>query len=191
MLFAIPELDNLTPETRAAVESITATAAAAFAARHTPVGLIARPMLLAYHNTTQSIATATWTAVNFNAEENWTAVPTVQAVPGLHSLSVRPDRFVVPRNRAGLVKVSGRITFAANATGSRGVSLASDDVIVRILDFRSPATTIGVSVVPFAVEYLAAGGEALGIQVYQNSGGALAIGNTAREFQNEVQIEFA
>lgn len=69
----------------------------------------------AFHNTTQSIANATFTAIGFNSE------PTNWDTDTIHSTSSNTSRFTL--TTAGLYLFNISVSFAANATGRRLVAV--------------------------------------------------------------------
>jgi hypothetical protein len=172
------------------LRAMTDEIAESFNAAHSPSNRTLRHVIQAYHTVTQSIPDIAWTAVEFNAETSFRTVDGVETPAGIHSKSLRSDRFIVPRERAGLVRVSGRIVFNFNATGARWVGLYSNGALVRYLANQMALTGAGATIVQFTVEHVAEPLDELAIWVSQNSGGSLNIGSGSRDLQNEITIEF-
>lgn len=132
----------------------------------------------AYHNTTQSIADSTWTALSLNSED--------YDVGTMHSTSVNTSRITVPTNHGGLYLVSGKACFGSNATGFRGVAIYKNGspVFVKQLQPVTGSLTIDeivASIVLVATDYLE-------VFAFQNSGGALNVGDAARQNSNHLQL---
>lgn len=189
MVIAIPNIDVLPVPVRVALEGMITTIVETFTHRHTADGVVVRQTLRAYHNTTQTLPTATWTPLTYNAEDDARGVAGVAVPDGVHSKTVRADRFIVPSTHAGLVRVRARVLFDINATGDRGVRLTVNGVAVAFGMVTAAAPTTS-TVLTCVFDYVCAAADEIAIEAYQSSGGNLAVGNAARAFANEVQIEF-
>jgi hypothetical protein len=119
----------------------------------------------AYHSTTQSISTATLTAVVFDSEEFDTS--------SIHSTAVNTSRFTVPAGKSGKWQFTGNLVWAPNATGQRqalwtvnGVAQRGTSIMVvpsvTTLYQNAPTVTLNLSV-----------GDYVQLFVYQDSGGNL------------------
>jgi hypothetical protein len=187
----IPNREKLSPDVRDALDALVATINQTWAVANDPNGERVRWVFVASHNTTQTLSTATWTAVEFNGEEDLRGVVGVSVPQGMHSTTTRPDRFLVPEGYAGRVRVRAAIGFAANATGSRGVRITKNGSDQRGgYVFTAAATAVGNTFLQVTWTGTVAVGDTLGVEAYQNSGGNLAIGNASTTAQNTVEIEF-
>lgn len=192
MRVIIPNRHDLPPGVAAALDAMAATINETSNVSQTADGRHLKTIFAAYHNTTQSINDATWTPVNYNAQTDLRGVNGVKVPVGVHDNSVSPNKFIVPRASAGLVRVRVRMSFAANATGIRGVRLTKNDSPVSYGPIVNGVTGSGV-VISNEFSVVLVGGDVVGVDAFQNSGGALTIGGLAsggREFQNEIEIEF-
>lgn len=77
----------------------------------------------AYHNTTQSITNATYTAVVFNSEEFDTHA--------IHDTSANTSRFVIPAGMGGKWRFTCNVAFAGNATGLRELWFKVNSAFVK------------------------------------------------------------
>lgn len=126
-----------------------------------------------YNNADLTIATATATALTFNSER-WDDA-------AIHSTSTNTGRLTVPA--PGRYSVGAHVRFASNATGFRVVYLYVNSTLIAI-DAR-PAVNGGPTDISITTEWEAAAGDYFTVQVYQSSGGNLAVtaaGNYSPEF---------
>lgn len=123
------------------------------------------PSCQAYHNTTQAIATGTWTALTWNSE-NWDT-------DTIHDTSTNPTRFTT--TTAGLYLAQINATWAANATGLRGFGIRSDGSTFLGSDVRlnhgagSFVTISGAWIISLT------GSQYVEFVGYQESGGSLNV----------------
>lgn len=126
------------------------------------------PTWAIYRDTTQSINNNTWTFVNFTGEDTDTG--------GMHS--VVTNTFAVTINQPGLYSISGKGAFTANATGQRAVRLVKNNVVINgssVIFNNVGASNVASAPTPTCYVQCAVN-DVLGVQVWQQSGGAL---NTA------------
>lgn len=125
----------------------------------------------AYNDGVQSIAHNTATAVTFNTDE-WDT-------NSIHSTSANTSRLTIPADKAGRWEFHYRVAFAPSGTGVR----------VAFLKVNGATDAIGSSVVSQAntpvqnsivgvLQIDLAAGDYVELFVYQDSGGALNIGNS-------------
>jgi len=124
------------------------------------------PEVLAYNNTTQSIAHNTATAMAMNAER--------MDSDALHDNVTTNSQLKVPV--PGLYQITGSVEFAANATGIRTTELMLQGSVVLARDIRA-AMASGVTAVNINRLYRLNWGHYIEVRVTQTSGGALNIGN--------------
>jgi hypothetical protein len=134
-----------------------------------------------YHSTTQSLLNATYTAILFDSEDHDTF--------GMHSTSVNTSRLTIPAGGDGIYLVGGAVFYDGNATGVRVARLrkngttdiGSATLVAAVLS----GTGAGPIVQATCLASLVAGDyvELLG---YQDSGGALNVGNAARLAANQL-----
>lgn len=114
------------------------------------------------HSTTQSVTNATWTAMSADTEEYDT--------DAMHSTVTNNSRITIVT--AGLYLVTAAVSWAANATGSRGARLwLSGVAAVPGTVAQASATDSNVSTVTVTVSLSA--GAYIEVQGLQRSGGAL------------------
>jgi hypothetical protein len=126
------------------------------------------PTLYALGPTNQAIPNATWTDVTFNK-------PPVINAYGFASGSGTFVDAIMPLT--ALYLIMGEVTFAANATGTRGIRIVQDAVFPLGTNMV-PATLLGdgnQSLSTPTIQALVVTGHTLRIQCYQSSGGALNI----------------
>ena len=128
------------------------------------------PTWAIYRTAAQSINNNTWTFVNFDSEDTDTG--------NMHSTSV--NSFAVTINQPGLYAISGKAGFIPNATGQRAVRLnrtpsgGSPTVITGSSVLFNNVGASNVASAPTPTCYVQCGlGDVLGVQVWQQSGGAL------------------
>lgn len=134
------------------------------------------PMARVYNSTNFSVATATLTAVTFDSER--------YDIGSCHSTSSNTSRLTVPSGAGGVYAIGGCVQFAANATGTRSLSIRLNGT-----------TTIGVNsvvslsanafAIPVLCEYRLSAADYVELCIYQTSGGNLnaeAASNYSPEF---------
>lgn len=123
------------------------------------------PRAFAYHSTTQSIATGADTAVALDSEFVDSAT--------LHSIATNTSRITIPSGQDGWWLFTGRVEFAANATGQRKLILRLGGT-TEIAGVQLDAAA-GANVTKLAIAFMwnAAAAEYYELIVSQNSGGAL------------------
>lgn len=123
------------------------------------------PRCILTHNTTQSIANNTNTAVTFNTESSDPL--------GLHSTGTNPTRVTIPTGETGYYLLTGWLDFAANATGQRGIQLYLNAGL--LLQQRLDAAAAGDTYLTIAFVYALAAGDYVELGAFQTSGGALNV----------------
>lgn len=122
------------------------------------------PGCVVIRSTTQSLTTATPTKINFDAE-------TIDAW-GMHDTVTNNTRITVPR--AGRYWVSGRVAFAANATGQRRAYIGLNGSAIRYT--RGQSTDASTDYMQEIGELLdLAAGDYVELLGYQSSGGNLNV----------------
>lgn len=123
------------------------------------------PRALVTHNTTQSIANNTVTALAFNTEVSDSAT--------LHDTVTNNSRITVPAGQGGWWYFSGFAAFASNATGQRQVALRLNGT--TILGAQQVDTTAGSQETRLQTSFegVFVAGDYMEVVVLQNSGGAL------------------
>lgn len=134
----------------------------------------------AYHNTTQSLTSATPTALNFNSEDF--------DVGTMHDLVTNNTRVTIPTSNAGVYLVIGGTTFQANATGYRQLFLQKNGT-TALQDAVIPVNS-GSQVTAFQVLTVVslAAADYIELIATQNSGGALTAGNASRVDASFLQV---
>jgi hypothetical protein len=128
-----------------------------------------------YNSADIVLATAANTALTFNSERYDSDT--------LHSTSSNTSRLTVPYD--GYYLIGGSVRFAANATGSRSISLVvsnTSSIAGQNTDNLGAATTVQLTVV---AAYQLVAGDYVELFASQNSGGnlnVLAVGNLSPEF---------
>lgn len=133
---------------------------------------------VAYHNTTQSLTTATITPLSLNSEDTDPS--------GMHDLVVNNSRVTIPTGGDGLYLVVGGTSFAGNATGDREVMISKNGTLMQYAVLPVSATTTTVLQVTFIGAAVA--GDYFEVNGYQSSGGALNVGNAARALANSLSV---
>lgn len=130
-----------------------------------------RPHARVYNSTTQSLTTATQTAITFDSER--------VDVGGMHSTVTNTSRLTVPTGEGGWYRLGGCIEFAANATGYRNVSIRiNGTTYVAVQTSVSAGAGTGHRVM-VACEYQMAAGDYAELIGFQTSGGNLNSSNAA------------
>lgn len=116
--------------------------------------------------TTQSLTTATWTAITFASTETFD-------VGGMHSTASNQDRITIPAGEDGKYSFGGSIDFDNNVTGLRGVRFTKNGTAI------GPALTITsvgfCSIIAPAGFTSLAAGDILRLEARQDSGGNLDV----------------
>jgi len=116
-----------------------------------------------------SAGNTTFTSVAFNGTDE-------RDTDAYHDNVTNNDQIVIPTGLGGWYGFSGRIAFAANATGIRLARITVNGAdTLRTCAFQTPATGLA-SYVPIVGELLLAAGDVVRVQGYQASGGALNMG---------------
>lgn len=129
----------------------------------------------AYHNTTQSITTATWTQLSFNSEDFDNG--------GFHDTVTNNGRLTVPASQGGRYVIVGSAVIAAHATGARGLRILKNGTADTYLFMPSTGATFATIPTIVAIVSLAAA-DYVTLEVYQDSGTSLNAGNASHDFRN-------
>jgi hypothetical protein len=114
-------------------------------------------------NGNQSIPNNAWTLVNWNTN--------IYDDSNLHNTASN-NTFIYPKT-PGWYRVNGAVRFAANATGQRGIRIAKNGSDVsRTTVFGISSASVNTSVVTDIIVYLIPT-DSVGIEVFQDSSGAL------------------
>jgi hypothetical protein len=134
---------------------------------------------VAYHNTTQSINTATFTTLSFNSEDLDSGT--------VHDNATNNSRLTVPTGGDGGYLVKGRVNFATNTTGVRIAEILKNGGTV-IANVRTiPATGGSTTTMEVSSVLALVATDYVELRAYQDSGGALNTGDaTTRSIQNEL-----
>jgi hypothetical protein len=133
----------------------------------------------AFNSAVQSINTATWTVLTLDSED-WDT-------DTFHSTSSLTSRMTIPSGGDGFYAIHAKTRFAAHATGVfRGISIYKNGAAVRYLAqaVNNPTdcdVEIYVQLPLVATDYIECA-------AYQDSGGALNIGQAARTQSTELQV---
>lgn len=122
----------------------------------------------AYNSANISVSTATQTALTFNSEE-FDADPNGE----IHSTSSNTGRLTC--RTGGLYLITGNVTFAANSTGYRQVSVRFNGSAVVAQVVTQAVTTGDVTEVSLTTVYPLAATQYVELLVQQTSGGALNV----------------
>lgn len=139
------------------------------------------PVCVVTHGAVQSHTTsAAYEAVQFNTNGIDTH--------GLHNTATDNAVFQIPVGGAGIYLCVATVTFAANATGQRYCEWRTDgNTVLATGDSENGNATYRAYVKPWAVIRVAAM-DRIKLMAYQDSGGALNLGDTARAQQNQAAI---
>lgn len=121
-----------------------------------------------YRNTTQSISSSTWTAIQFNTERFNTGAMWVSGSNTRITFAV-----------AGRYVVSAGVTFASNATGVRDVAIYLNGANDIALDRRGSPGAVDLQV-SIATIYEFAAGNYIELRAWQNSGVSINAQSYAR-----------
>lgn len=131
-----------------------------------------------YHSTTQSIATSTSTALNFDSEDHDDY--------GMHSTSVNTSRITIPSGAGGVYLVSAAAVFATNAAGIRLIWIQKNGTTAVSTYAIQLGQSANVAIVQTQCLIALAAADYIEAMVFQDSGGALNVGNaTTRELRNQ------
>lgn len=129
----------------------------------TPFDGLGQMLCVVTDSSTQSIPASTWTALDWDQDTS--------DLCGLHNTGTNNN--VIYIKVPGWYTVSSRVRFAANATGDRRLRITKNGGTVdRTTVIEAPTASITCSVETSITLYLAAG-DRVGIEAYQDSGGAL------------------
>lgn len=131
-----------------------------------------KPMCRVYHNASQNIATATWTSVSMNSER--------YDVGGMHSTVTNTSRITIPSGGGGVYHLFGQVRFATNATGIRAVRLLLNGT-TSIAQRNNSATSTDPCHIGISCDYKLSAADYVEVQVYQASGGLLAVDSASAE----------
>jgi hypothetical protein len=138
--------------------------------------LLNPPAAMLRRTTTQSISTASWTAVAFTTEDLDTDVDGV----GGHDSSSNPSRYTA--RYPGWYLVGGGVCFAANTTGQRGTMWSVNGTFVNGSNSLLDATASQACGVPArAIQVRLDEGDYVELMCWQSSGGALNVSGTTGE----------
>lgn len=125
----------------------------------------------AFHNTTQSVANATWTAAAFNSE--------ILDTSNLHDTATNTDRINVPRT--GKYRITAQAEFAGNATGYRQARITVNGSALarstKIIPNNGASLEAQAGIEIYA---LLTAGDIVRLEAYQDSGGALNLTSNTR-----------
>lgn len=119
----------------------------------------------AYHSTTQSINTGTWTAVLFDTEDFDT--------DAIHSTASNTSRFTVPSGKAGKWMFTSSLFFAANSTGVRGADFWKNGSSAGREYVQVQSTSASSMAILTQAVFNLAVADYIEIAAFQNSGGSL------------------
>lgn len=140
-----------------------------------------QPRCVAYNNATQTITTATITAVNLNAED----VDVFATATPMHDLVTNNNRITI--SFPGFYRVRAKVNFPANATGVRQIYLRKNGASVGF--WSAPAASAGGQITAHANwEGDLAIGDFIDMAAYQDSGADMAIGSATRFTGNELSV---
>lgn len=124
------------------------------------------PKCRAYHSTTQSLTTATLTALAFNSER-WNT-------DTMHNTVTNNSRLTC--KTAGLYRITAHVQFATNATGERTVHLRVNGLVFIASQGGAPNPTAGNATnITVSDEYPLAVNDYVEVLAFQASGGALNV----------------
>lgn len=130
-----------------------------------------KPMCRVYHNTSQSVATATWTSLAFNSER--------YDVGTMHSTSTNTSRITIPSGGDGVYSIGGSMQFAnGSSTGVRVAGILLNGATYLQTNGFNSVTSDATSVV-VQCDYKLAAGDYIQLQAYQTSGGLLNVFSNA------------
>ena len=116
---------------------------------------------------TQSISTATATAITFNAESYDT--------DAFHDNSTNNTRLTVPTGKGGYYLVNGSISFVGNATGLRGAYLYKNGAVQNYVALIATSGAAANTMVTFSYAIKLVAADYVELYAYQSSGGNLQV----------------
>lgn len=125
----------------------------------------------AVRTTTQSIPTATYTAVILNGTEEYDT-------SSIHDPSTNASRFTIPSGLGGKWRFAANIEFAGSTSGQRVVGWSKNGTMLgnRYIDCRPSLTTAAYGpVISTSCDLLLAATDYIEASVFQDSGGALNV----------------
>jgi hypothetical protein len=123
-------------------------------------------------STTQSIATATWDAVEFNAENF--------DFGAQHSTVSNTDR-INGNNRDGVYIIGANVGFAANATGTRRIRIQlNGSTTIAQMNYNNLGGSVSTTMLAMT-SYILTTSDYITCEVYQDSGGNLNV-NAGAQF---------
>ena len=123
------------------------------------------PACRVYHNTTQSLTTATLTVLAFNSEREDTDT--------MHDTVTNNSRITI--KTAGRYQVTAHVTFASNATGERGINLWVNGATYVAGHNQMPVTSGSATIMSLTTSHKFAVNDYIEVVGFQGSGGALNI----------------
>ena len=129
---------------------------------------------------TQSLPNAGWTALTFDTE--------IIDTDGGHSTATNTSRYVV--QTAGWYLLTAGVSFAASATGGRGLRFAKNGAAQgfgRVFTAPSPMYASDLNT---SKRFLCAVGDYLEVQAFQNSGAALNTNYVANDSGSFMEVQF-
>lgn len=121
-----------------------------------------------YRTTALAVGNAIWATIGFDAER-WDT-------DGMHDTTTNTSQVVV--QTAGWYVITGHISFAANATGARGIRVRLNGATVIAQDKRGNAGASETTDLSIPTKWKCAVGDVLQLQCYQTSGAALNLLST-------------
>jgi hypothetical protein len=119
----------------------------------------------------QAVANATDTLITWNTEDFDTSA--------FHDPTTNTDRITIPAGKAGYYLIEARVSFAANATGIRSVSVKKNGATIVVgADLNNQGSSAS-SVLIHSRVISAAVADYFNLNAYQTSGGSLNTDNTA------------
>lgn len=131
-----------------------------------------------YRGSDQSIPDSAFTNLLFGTEKYDTASSVASTY---HSNSSNTDRLTVPSGLAGYYRIAANISWAVSATGTRRMRIQHSTDGVIAADSRPGLTGINTQM-SLATEWYFAAGDYCYVEVWQNTGGALAIDGTTNTY---------
>ena len=134
-----------------------------------------QPRCVAYHNTTQSLADATVTALLLNSED--------VDVQAMHDLVTNNSRVTIPAGADGFFKITGFAEIAYNVTGLRRLAIRKNGTtnLAQVeVGFSSNGSLANQGIVTPTIEVALVATDYVELTAYQNAGGALQVGNATR-----------
>ena len=119
----------------------------------------------------QAVANATDTAITWNTEDYDTNA--------FHDPTTNTDRITIPAGKGGYYLIEARVSFAANATGIRSVTVKKNGTTVVVgADLNNQGSSASAVLIQSRV-ISAAVADYFHLNAYQTSGGSLNTDNTA------------